>query len=304
MFDDHDLAYQVSDMSFALFALMEPIKTQDVWERFKDTVAREIEQEKAEQWAKSRRVKYLHELSRELWLHCFNDLQNMRIERREWWALNLEEKFRGCLLNTDIHNLVAVAETGFPGHFSNSVSADVTEIARSILESRQLEVDNAEWPDFTIEVTYQGKLPNDKTPDNSTKRFMEEISSHVYRLAIASVGGRSGAFSSTFSRDNDGELPVEQLLLFIAKLVGLMDEYDENPVVGIILRSFVDDEIHPITGFPRKDIRGYQAWLVNGEVKYERLSPDVVRECQSYDAKTGERTPLEVDVTYSNSIWH
>jgi len=120
-----------------LVKLFGQMKTDEVWEKFKDQVvfSRKLANEAVRRRWEFREA--LGEKSKELLETSLPQITEAKIERPYWKKENLGEYLEKILKKAEIEYVVAVAEVGLPGHFSNSVAAEIREIGKSVLESRR-----------------------------------------------------------------------------------------------------------------------------------------------------------------------
>lgn len=119
--------------------LLGQMKTDEVWKKFKDQVifSRKLANEAARRRQEFREM--LHEKSKELKETSLPQITEAKIERPQWKEENLGELLEHILKEAEIEYVVAVAEVGLPGRFSNSVAAEIRAIGKLILESRKEE---------------------------------------------------------------------------------------------------------------------------------------------------------------------
>jgi hypothetical protein len=120
----------------ALVVILGRMQTEEVWKKFKD---QEIHSRKLAKEAASRKWEFfeaLRERSKELKASRLPQITDAKIERPQWNEENLGVFLEQVLSEADIEYVIAVAEVGLPGKFSNSVAADIRNIAKSVLERR------------------------------------------------------------------------------------------------------------------------------------------------------------------------
>jgi hypothetical protein len=131
---------------------------------------------------------------------------------------------------------------------------------------------------------------------DSLSNFLQELESHCYSTAIATFLDSDGeVFVVDLNRNGNkviyGYQPSvkQQFLLKLSK--GIQSH------ASLILRSFTA-EIDNFTNLPIKELRGYLLTREKSQIKYEKLSPQMMFACHNTDAVTGEPRPLEQSVRY------
>lgn len=137
------------------------------------------------------------------------------------------------------------------------------------------------------------------------ENFIEKVL-RAHGRGIGTVVG-DGEKVLEFDISVDGRFGMEpgQDPLVCAKLFGM---FGGGSPVAVTLRTFTSETVSVRHGtdkdrlirVPVKELRGYRVFISGREpgkirLDFEKVPPEVLRECYSYDAKTGEYTGLQVD---------